>query len=253
MSTHDYVSTILVRTTLSVLVTSFVAARPAGAQTVLGRLLDVSTGRSIAAGTLALLHTDSTVAASAVTDTAGNFALRAPRQGSYHLRGERIGYRTAVTAPLELGSDDTLRVEFRLSVEAVELNPITVMSYSRRPPGPLGGFYDRARRRAFGTFITRQDIEDSRPLQTTDLLRTIPGIQLTPSRFGRFNVRMRGCVPRVFLDGVPIRMAGLTIDDLVHPSELEGLEVYRSAAEVPGEFAFPGGCGAIGLWTRRGG
>jgi hypothetical protein len=217
-------------------------------------LLDASTGQPLVSGTLALLTADSTVATQALTDSAGNFVLRAPAKGSYHLRGERIGYRTAVTPPLELESDDTLRVEFRLSVDAVELNPITVMSYSRRPSGPLGGFYERARRRAFGSFITREDIEQRHPIQTTDLLRTIPGVQLTPSRFGgRYNVRMRGCVPRVYLDGVVIRMAGLTIDDLVHPNELEGIEVYRSAAEVPGEFTSFGGCGAIALWTRRGG
>ena len=247
-------STTLVRRTFAILAMLIVAATPAGAQTVAGRLLDAATGQPIASGTLALLNTDSTVATSVATDTAGNFSLRAPGKGSYHLRGEHIGYRTAVTAPLELEADDTLRVEFRLSVEAVALNPITVMGYSRRPSGPLGGFYERARRRAFGNFITRDDIEDRKPIQTTDLLRTIPGIQLTPSRFGaRYNVRMRGCVPRVYLDGIPIRMAGLTIDDLVHPNELEGIEVYRSAAEVPGEFASPSGCGAIGLWTRRGG
>jgi hypothetical protein len=247
-------STTLMRSALSILALLLVAGSPAGAQTVSGRLLDGATGRPIASGTLALLNADSTVAASVATDTAGNFVLRAPSEGSYHLRGERLGYRTGVTPPLELESDDTLRVEFRLSVDAVELNPIKVMGYSRRPSGPLGGFYDRARRRAFGTFVTREDIEDRKPIQTTDLLRTMPGVQLTPSRFGRYNVLLRGgCVPRVYLDGIPIRMAGLTIDDLVHPNELEGIEVYRSSAEVPGEFSTSGGCGAIALWTRRGG
>jgi outer membrane receptor for ferrienterochelin and colicin len=129
-----------------------------------------------------------------------------------------------------------------------------VVSYTRRPPGPLGGFYERARRRAFGAFVTREDIERRNPFQTTDLLRTMAGIQLTPARFGnRYHVRMRGCAPRVFLDGIQIRMVGLTIDDLVRPNELEGIEVYRSSAETPGEFTSPGGCGAIALWTRRGG
>jgi hypothetical protein len=232
-----------------------IIAAPVTGQTISGKLLDGSTRQPIASGSLALLKEDSTVATSAATDTAGNFVLRAPAAGSYHLRAERMGYRTAMTPPLELEDKDTLRVEFRLSVEAVELNPITVTGYSRRPPGPLGGFYDRARRGGFGRFITREQIERQHPSQTTDLLRTVAGIQLTPARFGgRYNVRMRGgCAPRVYLDGIPIRMAGTTIDDLVQPSELEGIEIYRSSAEVPGEFSSLSSCGAIALWTRRGG
>jgi hypothetical protein len=221
------------------------------AQTVSGRLLDAATAQPIAAGTMALLS-DGTAVATVVTDTAGRFVLNAGRSGSYRLRAERIGYRTAETLPLDLTEGDTVMVEFRLSVDAVAMNPITVTGHSRRPAGQLGGFYDRMRSGIGGAFITREEIEERRPIDTTDLLRTIPGVFVTAGARGGTIVRVRGdCSPRVFLDGLPIQLMGMSIDNLVRPMDLEGIEVYRGPAELPAQFAH-GACGAIVLWTRRG-
>jgi hypothetical protein len=227
------------------------ASAPAAGQTVAGQLLDATTRQPIASATMSLLSEKATIT-SVITDSAGAFVLRAPQPGSFRLHAERIGYRAAETPPLELAADDTLRVEFRLSVEAVALNPITVIGYSRRPTGQLGGFYDRMRR-GFGEFITREQIDAQSAIQTTDLLRRLAGVHLIPSRRGTgYIVQLRGgCSPRVFLDGLPIQLLGMTIDDLIRPMELEGIEVYRGPGELPAEFAY-GACGAIVLWTRRG-
>jgi hypothetical protein len=239
------------RTAFAVAAALLLAGAPVTAQTISGVLLDATTHEPIASGTLALLSDDSTIA-SVVADDSGSFTLRAPRGGSYQLRGERIGYNTAITPPLDLSDGDTLRVEFRLSAQAVVLNPITVLGYSGRPAGPLGGFYERARRGLAGRFITREDIDARNPIRTTDMLMTMPGVRVVPSRRGSGSaVLLRGCAPRVYLDGMPIRLAGMTIDDLVQPLDLEGIEVYSGPAEVPGEFAFGTSCGAIILWTRR--
>ena len=35
-----------------------------------------------------------------------------------------------------------------------------------------------------------------------------------------------GCTPAVFLDGTKVVMTGITVDDLVRPAEIEGIE-YR--------------------------
>jgi hypothetical protein len=228
------------------------AGAPTAAQTVSGQLLDTDTRQPIAAATMSLLRDDSALV-SVVTDSAGGFVLRAPKAGSYRLRAGRIGYRAAETPPLELAAGDTLRVEFRLSVAAVALNPITVVGYSRRPSGELGGFYDRMRRGLGGQFVTREQIDERMPIFTTDLLRTMAGVSVTPSPRGSGSiVRLRGgCIPSVYLDGVPIGLLGMTIDDLIQPMNLEGIELYRGPAETPVEFA-RNACGAIVLWTRRG-
>ncbi len=227
-------------------------AAPTAAQTITGHLLDASSGAPIAGGTLRLLSEDSTIA-SVVTDDAGAFLLDAGAGGTYQLHAERIGYRTAVTPAIELLAGDTLTVEYRLAVDAVALNPIRVVAYSRHPPGPLGGFYERQRRNAFGSFITRTEIDRRHPVRTTDLLQALPGVRVVHSaRAGGAVVLLRGsCRPQVYLDGVPIGLAGMSIDALVQPMDLEGIEVYRGPAETPVEFA-RSACGALVLWTRRG-
>jgi hypothetical protein len=57
------------------------------------------------------------------------------------------------------------------------------------------------------------------------------------------------CFPIVYLDGY--RTGGASIDDLVFPSDVEGVEVYKGLSEYPGQFASPDArCGVIAVWTR---
>lgn len=50
-----------------------------------------------------------------------------------------------------------------------------VIPQSAFGPARVGGFYDRTRK-GFGHFITPEDIARIKPLRTTDLVRTIPGV-----------------------------------------------------------------------------
>jgi hypothetical protein len=44
---------------------------------------------------------------------------------------------------------------------------------------------------------------------------------------------------------------GESIDDIVNPNDIEGIEVYTNPAEVPGEFMTARtNCGVIALWTK---
>ncbi|MDP9347783.1 MAG: Plug domain-containing protein, partial [Gemmatimonadota bacterium] len=70
-----------------------------------------------------------------------------------------------------------------------------------------------------------------------------------------YMVLLRGsCAPRVYLDGIRAFHDGnMIIDNLVSPMDLEGIEVYRSSAEVPVQYGgMDAGCGAILIWSRRG-
>ena len=223
-----------------------------GAQSIRGRLLEAETGAPIDAGTVVLLSRDGVPIQDVLTDRTGAFLLEAPDPGAYRLQARRLGYLPATTALFELEDADTVEVEYRLSAQAIALQPLTVVAHSRRPAGLLRGFYERAERGGFGTFITRDQIEERHPVHASDLLRTVPGVQLFPTWWGGALVLMRGsCVPRIYLDGMPIRTT--SIDDLVSPVELEGVEVYRSAVEAPAELTGSGSsCGVVALWTRRG-
>ncbi len=155
------------------------------------------------------------------------------------------------------------------------------------------GFYER-QKTDFGHFITRDEIERRAPRRVTDLLSAVPGVRLIPSSGGlsRSSVGLRGsilsqggpCHPRVFVDGLlvilgdarvrgtdvygfpeqeteanaaadPAERSEIALDDFVEPNDVEAVEVYRRASEVPVQF---GGmstatqCGVIVIWTRRG-
>jgi hypothetical protein len=144
---------------------------------------------------------------------------------------------------------------WRVVPDTQQLRPVQVTASPRLSSGRLGGFYARMQQHKFGTFITRDQIEKRRAIWTSDLLRSVPGIVVNPraSGFG-YDVRTtEGCRPEVFVDGIHYPLFFESVDDVVHPDEIEGIEVYAHAAEVPAEYVVPGSaCGVIAIWTRTG-
>ena len=132
------------------------------------------------------------------------------------------------------------------------LDPVVVTGRRRPPPPDIRAFYARADQAIFGTFITRDEIERANAIRASDLLRRIPGMQVGPLQWGSATATMRGCTPTIIIDGV-VANYERSIDNLVTPMDLEGIEVYRASSQVPAQY---GGmrirCGAIMLWTRRG-
>jgi len=133
-----------------------------------------------------------------------------------------------------------------------------VVVYAKRPrhyEGYLAGFYQR-RDQGFGRFITGDEIAKRAPLRITDMLRMVPGLQVTESNPIESHVRIRGnrCWPSVWIDGAPANAAEFDLD-WVTPSDIAGIEIYSSIATVPPEFVDPLGprlCGTIVVWTRQG-
>lgn len=230
------------------------AALPAtvSAQVLRGHLVDAETESPIPSATITMMRHDSVAVDAAATDSAGFFSVAAEGAGAYELIARRIGYPATRSGNLRLNRGDTLQVEFRISAGAVLLDPVVVTSRRRPPPPDIQAFYRRAENPIFGTFMTRAEIEAAHAIRVSDLLRRIPGVQVVPVRFGVTGVLIRGCSPAIIIDGVQARFEP-SIDNLVVPMELEGLEVYRTASQIPVQY---GGlrltCGAIMAWTRRG-
>jgi hypothetical protein len=233
---------------------SLVSVQALPAQVIRGALLDDLSGRRLTRGTLSLLTTDSVQVTQTRTDRRGAFVLPAVPPGSYRLRAERAGFMPAVAPATQLKAGDTLQVQVVLSRRAVVLNPMVVQARRRGRRTPLDDYYHRLDQLPWGRFVTLEEIERRHAVRTTDLLRTVPGVQLVAARRSTgSHVLLRGCAPVIVLDGnvVPL-MSGMTIDDFVKPSELEGIEVYGNAFEAPTEYIPPGACSAVLLWTRRG-
>ncbi|MBW3552398.1 MAG: TonB-dependent receptor [Gemmatimonadetes bacterium] len=248
------------RHVLSALLATAALAVPLTAQTITGVVVEEGTGQPLAGSLLLLVDDRGEIRSETLTDDSGAFHIEVPGYGEYVIRGSLIGYATIQSAPLRVGSGDELIVEVRMAIEAVPLEPLVVRSRGRGMGIQLDGFYermDRGRQSGFGHFVSRQDVERTNPLRSTDLLRTIPGVRVVQGRSGYgAGVRMSGgCVPAIYVDGSQVNrqpIGSSSLDDFVPAFAIEGIEVYRGAAAQVGSYHDPGGCGLILVWTRRG-
>lgn len=139
--------------------------------------------------------------------------------------------------------------------------------------------FEERRLRGFGKFIDSEELRRSEHRKLPEILLAIPGIRVirwrdcgancggaveeraansrgetTISRMGRENTF---CWLSVMLDGRWLYVSGsrMGVPDLSRDiliSDLDMVEVYRSAGETPGEFSGSGaGCGVILLWSRK--
>ena len=240
----------------SLLVAALLAASaaPSAAQAVHGRVLERGTDRPVPSATVEL-RAGTEVRAQARTQDDGSFMLVVPGEGTYRVAATRMGYESLLTADLVIQRLDSVALVFRMTSNAVALDPVEARSTPRQPPARLVGFYQRSAGRRQGHFLTRDIIDQTRASRTSDLLRRIPGLMFRQTRKGGYAIRGRGgCEPQVYLDGMDVAMFGTatSVDDLVRPEDLEGIEVYGSSS-IPVEFIrnHPGDeCGAVMLWTR---
>ena len=55
-----------------------------------------------------------------------------------------------------------------------------------------------------------------------------------------------------YLDGAPFDNSQNDLDQMIRPDDIEAVEVYKSASEVPVQFQGQNGsCGTILVWTKR--
>ncbi|HUG42436.1 MAG TPA: carboxypeptidase regulatory-like domain-containing protein [Longimicrobiales bacterium] len=235
-------------------------AAPAAAQTIAGVVLEDGTERPLPGVLLLLVDERGRTGAEVVADDSGAFRIELPEPGVYTIRGSLIGYAPIASEPLTVRPGESIIVEVRLAIEAVPLAPLIVRSRVGTLDSQLAGFYSRmarGRRSGQGHFISRSEVDRMAPIQSTDLLRTTPGIRVVRGRTGYgAGLRMTsGCVPAIFVDGTQVNRYPLnnaSLDDIVSAFSIEGIEVYRGASAAVGRFHDPGGCGLVLVWTRRG-
>jgi hypothetical protein len=229
------------------------------AQVVAGRVVNEVTGERIAEVQVRLQSADGRALAAAVTDSAGEFQLQAPRFGEFVLEASMIGLATVTTPPIHVGAG-TMEVVLRMSTRAVPLDPITVEATGGAADlGLLTGYYERMRwneRVGVGRFLTRDAIEARNPVDMSDMLREIPRVSVGRARGTGAFITMRGargeCTPALYVDGARAnRRDRAYVDEMVRPGDVEGVEVYVGLAQLPGEYMDENHCGVLLVWTRR--
>jgi len=182
------------------------------------------------------------------TDTAGRFEMSNLVAPMITLRVRRLGFKPRRVA-VNLSSDEgrhPLMIE--LDVTPAELAAMSVNEAADEPDEKLREFYARKQSNNFGHYIDGDQIERRHPEYASEMLRGVLGANLLPGRIG-YIVRIRGCSPLVWLDGV--RVPGAQLDEVVQPAEVAAMEIYDSFAGIPAQyFDRSATCGTILVWTR---
>lgn len=246
-------------------------APAAGQVRIVGRVIDDYTERPLRQTRITLLAKDGSILDRTETEVDGTFEFGVSNVTGVRINANRLAYQPNTTPILYFDGRQFFQVEIRLDPDAILLAPLEVIAWSERPMNALHEGFRQRLDNGLGTFITREDVERRTPYLVTDLLREVPGLQVTGSgaglrpvvRFGRsagYN-----CTTQIFVDGFLMnRRLGLSegfqpnddfrIDDVVSPASIEGIEIYRGLSTVPPEFLNPDAdCGVIAIWTRRGG
>jgi hypothetical protein len=232
-------------------------SEPAQAQTIRGIVVEDGTRAPIAGALVELVTPDGRSAAAAQTDGGGVFLLRPANPGSFVVRLKHLAYAPLNSDTLRIGRGETVEIEVRLAQTAIPLEPLVVTA---RRDARLEGFYERQRKRSFGHFMTRQEIERRAGTRTTDLLNMMPGVRIVqvtgPGGMGAVNmITLRGggsgrCLPTIYVDGMEMKQFPESgVDDFLSPYILEGVEVYTMGG-APTSIMPRGNCGVVAFWTR---
>lgn len=259
------------RAVLSVRVASFamgiVVALPgqAGAQPqqyarLRGVVTDASTQQPVRGVRVVIAATGRFV----TTDSVGRFELRDIPTGVIRFFFTAEGFpRTSVVLAFARG--ETMVQAFELDSTAAGTAPDTGAANRRAQwlaateikAEPSRGVryedFERRMKTGRGQYVTRQEIEQRGYNSLADAARNVRGVAVDCVGFSSCRVRFAraaiNCAPQFIVDGRPDNHFG----PFVAVRDIEGLEFYAGASDVPGEFAgFDAACGVVVVWTRNG-
>lgn len=233
-------------------------ASPLSAQILGGRVMDKTSNEPIPEAVVEVLNPTGRSIQRTRTDRDGFFVFELRQPGEYRVRTARVGYQTVTSEGVSVEQRQTVQVEVHISTGEVALEPLRVTARSQPPRSGFlerEGFYERERS-GFGIFLTPYELsQKSGAVQTSELFRGVPGVNLTPSGGSRYRINMTrsggACPPRILLDGNPV--ADSDVDNFVEPQDVSGIEIYRGPSEVPGRWMGQrSACGLIVIWTKHG-
>jgi len=211
--------------------------------------VDTQTRQPLAGVTVRLVERNMETA----TNDRGYFSFGSQPFGVYMLDVKAMGY-AAREAPVRVAGDFTQNAEIELSQKPVELQGLNVMVRPKNQRFDLDGLVRRMNV-GVGSFVTRDQLEKRPRARITEILRETTGVSVNVSRDRSYTLQVRGrtCVPDVFVDGVYYHASDNALD-LPAASDLEAVEIYRGAAEIPGPYLRPSPtrppCAVIAAWTR---
>lgn len=212
---------------------------------------------------------------STVSDKSGEYAFKSVPKGLQVVLVRSVGFHP-VRIRVELGEGAVSRLDVTLVPFAVHLDPVVVAANVKRPGGMGREAFEERRNLGFGVFIDSLELRRSEDRRVSDVLRGRSGIVMAQSRF--VTSSRTGCYMQIIYDGQsvyspavyapppppsvrgarpaprPTSAASPFDINTFAVSDLESIEMYRSLADMPLQFGgAQAGCGAVVLWSRRGG
>jgi hypothetical protein len=196
---------------------------------------------------------------SALTDADGAFTLAGLPFGTHTLEVRAVGFEP-IRQPVDVVQGAPGATEIELTNLGITLDTVRVTA-QRLYTSRRRADFERRLHSGMGHIIDEDEIVKRNPMEVTDLLRTMPGVMVRPSRYSGEDVYMRGglgilgpgiCRPDLYIDGIRVTNDEMfPINQLVMASDLRAVEVYARQGTVPAELQSLSGCGVIALWTGR--
>jgi hypothetical protein len=230
------------------------------AQTVRGVLTDSLSGSTLNGYTVHLKHLEKGHRLTTLSDSLGRFAFQNTGHGRFEITVD--AFSRTFRRELSLVPREIVDIRVSLAASAVEVAPVVATATTRSKKLQFAGFYDRLLYHR-PQYLLREDIEKRNARNVVHLMQGMKGVRAA----GR-DVLMRGgqtmgvhasrsgCKPSVYVDGALVRAGGTGVpmtylDVIESPNNIEALEVYTSAAQLPIEYGGPSAaCGVVLIWTR---
>jgi hypothetical protein len=178
----------------------------------------------------------------------GRFVLSQLAPGAHRVEIRAVGYRPHVLDVM-LTPGQVLERQFAMVFTGDRLPELAVESRNSKLL-PRFGDFERRKANGIGAYITRDEIRSRGYMSMGDALRTIKGVRVNCGVIECLIHMTRaapGCYPIFYVDGRRAR----SFAESTPISDVQGIEIYRGAAEMPGEFTGDGAmCGVIAIWTR---
>lgn len=229
-----------------------------------GEILEEVSRETIPHAVIFLLDESEEQIAHVSADADGYYEIDAPAAGTYFILARRIGFTEIMGGPFEIEEGQVMGVTMRLLEVATIMDELTVVAerYNEMLIDEYleqNRFYSR-QKRGLGRFITRDDLKEMRIFRTSELFVNSQGVIVDQGILysSRYN-----CPMRVMINGLEVASSptltfeefdeippAFSIDTIVNPERIVGIEIYSGIVSEPPEFGPKTKCGTVAIWTR---
>ncbi len=249
-----------------------------------GVLYDDSTGTRVRGTVMLVDPSNDAAVVHTTTDSLGQFSLQI-RSGVYQIAAVLPGYTSVLSAPVRFVDGERLTVRVPIAVNGDPHHQIGVVEHVKpgqdatsaeaRQQAAANGGLESHRSSGLGLQFDRQTLDKSSAATVGEFLQGVPGLMVKDptstasmqlsrnaalSAGGARTLSAAACHVAWFLDGHRMDVPGMKIDpatDGLGSMQLDAvsaLEVFRGISELPAELSAPDlRCGAVAIWTKRGG